>query len=398
MNHCSYSSLIFRRQRNLALVALPLITACHLVKTRISDQRPAAQNSALLNKSIFIDRIGNGDTAKVQFKTTANALCRISIYSQDPSKSPNEANPMVVPCSDPDQPRQIFLERITGLRQDTLYYLNIYTWIPPQTEKEAVPLKVRETADIPSMINGDANATFRDLLVARLDIPLMTAEVFHHKSSEPIAAATVKTQLMQPMGCHQGLPNLPTNFRSADPDVGIQNLSTRDFAASNARPHPEHQGRLQLIYPTRNNGMNQWTLIYQSGGKDVSIPIQPINQLVSFEMESATITSFETPQLVRSPDTAILDPGKPVKFSWTVANTLLDPSYLIIQIGNLQSPNSVYCVFNANSGNGTIDANFVQGLEDGPQNLQVRLITNQLWVKDGWLITITDWRSGRVSK
>jgi hypothetical protein len=388
--------------RRLGLLALVLaflgLNACNLLRRQSASTPGPSVANIILSNSIFMDRTGNGDTATLQFKTSANAVCRIAYYAQDPNRTPTMANPTVQPCSNQNQPRQTFVENLSGLRQDTLYFLNIYTWVPPASEATASMLTIRESSDSSSMIIGDASASFNDLMVARLDVPLMSAEVFHHVPDHPITAGTVKTQLMQQLGCQRGVPSSIAAFRSASPTLGVQNLSTRDFAAANAIAHPDYPERLQLSYQAVNTGMNQWSLIFQSSNKDFLVPVQPISQLVSVEMESANITSFDTPQLMKAADIFTLDTSKPLKFSWSVANTLLSPSYLTIQIGNPDSPNALYCVFNANSGSGSIDPSYLQNIDDGQQDILVKLISNQLWVKEGWLVAISDWRSGRISK
>jgi hypothetical protein len=287
---------------------------------------------------------------------------------------------------------------VSGLRQDTLYYVNIFTWLPTKKEGGASVLRVRESADVPSMIVGDPSTLLASLMIANFDIPLKSAEVFRHKPAEPILASTIKTQIMQPFGCHQGLPQLQTSLRSQDSELQIQNFATRDFAAANAKPHPGHPNRLQLNYGSINLGMNRWTLLYQGVGGDIEVPVQPINQLLAVEVESKSILSLDHATLLPTTESLGIDTNKPLKFSWTIGNSLLDPSYLVVQIGNLNNPGSLYCVFNANTGSASIEPEILQRLDDGPLDLQAKLITNQLKVREGWLITTTDWRMGRLSK
>ncbi|MEN9835109.1 MAG: hypothetical protein RL011_1302 [Pseudomonadota bacterium] len=391
-----------RLTRHATLLAMGWIcstaSSCQWVTTRVTDNRSATQPSLVISNSVFIDRTGGGDTATIQFKTSADALCKLAIYAQDPSRTPTESAPNMVRCSSPDEPRQAFVERLSGLRQDTLYYVNIFTWLPSQKEGGASVLRVRETADVPSMVVGDPNATIGSLMVARLDVPLKSAEVFRHRPTESIVASTVKTQVMQPMGCHLGLPQIQNNFRSPDSDLQIQNFASRDFAAANAKPHPEYGNRLQLNYGSLNVGMNRWTLLFQGGGGDIEVPVQPVNQLLSVEVESKSIITLDQASLLPTNESLSVDTSRPLKFSWTVGNTLLDPSYFVVQIGNLTNSGSLYCVFNANAGSATIEPDMLQKLDDGSLDLQAKLITNQLKVKEGWLITITDWRMGRLSK
>ena len=394
-----FSSFKLRVAKSLSMLCLvTAVSACELWQTKKSDQHGAITPSSVIGNSVFIDRTGNGDSAEIRFQTKANVLCRLALIPQDSAKAPSTVAPMVFACSNPNSPRQAFLEKVSGLRQDALYLINLYTWTPPQSESEASLVVIKETADSASMIRGDESAVISELLVGRLDIPLMSAEVFRHKLNQPSLATNIKTQLSIPLGCQQGVSSPSQNLREADPVIGIQQLITRDFATASAVASQDHPERMQITYNNLNSGLNQWTLSYQSNGKNSDVTIEPVNQFVSFEMESSNIVSFDSPQLTKAPDSALIDPNKPLKFSWTIANTLLDPSYLVVQIGNPASPNSIYCAFNANQGFGSVDSTFLQNLDDGQLDLQARLITNQLFVKEGWLINVIDWRYGRVSK
>ena len=397
--------------RRVALILCLILMApgCFLM-TKSSSHRSAASTLIVAN-SVFIDRLGAGDSARVQFKTTANAVCELAFYAQDAKSSPTQDQPTVVPCSNQTQARTDFVEKLSGLRADTLYYLTISAWVPPATKAQAERLTVRETPDNPAIVNngsgsgsgngsGTGSATaFKELLVARLDIPLMSAEVHRHVPANPVDAPTIKANLTRKLGCQQGFPPNDAPFRDAATDVGIKNLVSRDFAAATAQPSPDHPERLQLSYTAINNGMNQWSLLYKaSNSRDILVPVQPMSQIVNVEMESANITNFDPPQLAKAADLFKIDATKPLKFSWTTGNNLLDLSYMTVQIGRPDYDKSIYCVFAANKGGGSVDPALLQNLDDGDQVVMVELASNQLWVKDGWILTVYDWRSGRIEK
>ena len=145
--------------------------------------------------------------------------------------------------------------------------------------------------------------------------------------------------------------------------------------------------------------MNQWSLLYKaSNNRDILVPVQPMSQIVNVEMESANITNFDSPQLAKAADLFKIDATKPLKFSWTTGNNLLDLSYMTVQIGRPDYDKAIYCVFEANKGGGRVDPSLLQNLDDGDQVVMVELASNQLWVKDGWILTVYDWRSGRIEK
>ena len=410
-----------RRRVSLILCLLFAAPGCFLSKKKAGG--PAAASTLIVANSVFIDRLGLGDSARVQFKTTANTVCELAFSPQDEKNPAAPAAPAVVPCSDQGQPRTAFIEKLEGLRTDTLYFVTISVWVPPATKAQAQRFTVRETPDNPSIVSGGGSGSggagtsssgtggaggaggassggaFNELLVARLDIPLKSAEVHRHVPAAPVDTATIKAKLTRKLGCQQGVPAADAPFRDANADIGIKNLITRDFATATAQASPDHPERLQLAYTAVNTGMNQWSLLYLSANKkDVLVPVQPISQILNVEMESANITNFDPPQLGKAADLFKIDASKPLKFAWTTGNNLLELSYMSIQIGRPDNDKSIYCVFAASKGVGVIEPALLQNLDDGDQVVLVELASNQFWVKDGWLLTVYDWRSGRIEK
>lgn len=383
----------------IALI-LPLTSACFLKPKKKSGKKANAASSLIARDSIFMDRIGDGDSARLTFKTKIAAQCAMAFYSQDQNGTPTKDQPTVVPCAQGDA-RTEFVEELKGLQTDTLYYVLLTAWEGGSTKEHGDLVTIKETPNSSSVITpgGEGDGLFRDLMVARLDIPLGVAEVHRHAFDQPTDAASIKTKLNRTIGCQQGVPTKDAPFRDAAKDIVIQNLATRDFAAGNAAAHPDYPGRLQLTYPSVNEGVQRWTFLYTLNGKDILVPIRPIRTIVNMEMESGdAIMNFDKPQLADAVDPLKIDPTKVLKFSWTTENQPQETAYVTVQIGRPDYDKSIYCIFPADKLSGEVDAKLLQNLDDGKQVVLAEMASNQLWVKDGWLVTVYDWRSGRIEK
>lgn len=376
-----------------------LATSCFLFPKKKSAKKSPAAGGLIITQegnlsAIYFDRIGDGDTARLQFKTTQPALCQLAYYSQDPEVEPKKDAPKVQPCAE-GPARTEFTEKLEGLRTDTLYEVVITAWVDGTTKEQGESITVRETAS--NIEEPTLDGKLKDLLVARFNIPLKVAEVHRHTLPEPTDLPTLKARLNRQLGCRQGVPANEAAFREAAAEVGIKSLATRDFAAGSAANHPESAGRLQLVYPTLNDGLEKWTLLYQIGEKDVSVPARPMSRILNMEMESTDIMAFEEPQLAEAADPLVIDATKPLKFAWTTG-TLIDQSYMTIQIGRPEQEKAIYCVFPASKLSGVVEPALLAELEDGRHVVSAELNSNQLWAKDGWLISVFDWRSARIEK
>lgn len=375
------------------------LSSCFLMPKKKSGKKISGSSGLIVTQinnesAIFFDRIGDGDTARLQFKTTKPALCELAYYSQDPNVEPKKDAPKVQACAE-GPARTEFTEKLEGLRTDTLYEVVITAWPDGLTKANGESITVRETASN----SGDptADGKLSDLLVARFNIPLKVAEIHRSSLGAPTDLPTIKTRLNRQLGCRQGVPKGEAAYREAAADVGIKNLATRDFAAGSAVAHPESGGRLLLTYPTLNDGLEKWTLLYQIGDKDVSVPARPMSRILNMEMESTEIIAFDEPQLAEAADPLVIDATKPLKFAWTTG-TLIDQAYMTIQIGRPDQDTAIYCVFQASKLSGVVEPALLAQLEDGRHVVSAELNGNQLWAKDGWLISVFDWRSGRIEK
>jgi len=376
-----------------------VLPSCFLKPGKKSDKHAASTDGIIARDSIFMDRIGDGDVARIKFTTRSNAICEMAYFAQQAGVEPTKDAPKTVPCSSQDKGQTDFTEELPGLRTDTLYFVQIKAWDPGGSKDHADSVMVKEAAN-PSSIstNGSTDGLIHGLFVARFDIPLRVAEVHHNVLKTPLSIDDVKAQLTRQTGCRQGVPDSTAPFRDADKDIALKNLATRDFAAGTAGPHLDYPERLQISYGGLNDGVDKWTLMYQLNGTDASVPIAPIGRIQNMDMTSTDTKAFDAPQLADPVDSLKIDPTKPLKFGWTTNGKLLDLSYMTVQIGRPDYDKSIYCVFPANAGSATVDPKLLQALDAGKHVVLAELTTTELWVKDGWLSTVYDWRSGRIEK
>src|SRR5690606_19848901 len=102
--------------------------------------------------------------------------------------------------------------------------------------------------------------------------------------------------------------------------------------------------------------------------------------------------------LAEAADPLKVDPTKPLKLNWTTGSSLLENTYITVQIGRGDNPKSVYCAFSAAKRTADIPADVIEKLDDGRHVVHVEMIANQIWLRDSWVITTHDWRSGRIEK
>lgn len=387
----------------LCVVILLLSQACSLVpKKKKSSDKDGAGVKLVIRDPIYFDRTGDGDVARLSFSTKRPAVCEMSVYAQDPGVQPTRDAPMVVPCAEQTKGRTEFVEKIEGLRTDSLYHVDLRAWDFGKTSADAETVPIIETTEKTAVINpgtdpGDGGK-FKDLIVARMNLPLKTAEVHHSELPDALDLQAIKAKLTRTVGCQAGVPDKVGPFRDAAKDIVIKNLATKDLGAGTAAPHKDYPERLSLTYASLNDSVERWTFTYAVNSKDIMLAARPISRIVNMEMESTSVQAFDAPQLAETTDPLRLDTSKPLKLSWTTGNNLLDLSYLTVQIGRPENDKSIYCVFPASVRSATIDAKLLQGLDDGKYVILAELATNQLFAKEGWLVSVYDWRSGRIEK
>lgn len=393
---------------------------CFLMPTKTHSKRAGVASGLLNRGSIYMDRIDDGTVARIQFTTSRRAFCQLSYFPQDKSGKPSREESKQIECSSPDKPRTEFTEVINDLQTDKLYFVVIAVWEPGGSKAKAERVTVQETAGFqgpkaqkdstdPAQAGGDTPTTpseddpeeskVKEVWMARMNIPLRIAEVHKHNLPEPLSSVALQQRLTLPVGCKNEVPDTKNSpFLEATKDIEIQGLTSQDFAAASALPHPDAEGRQLLNFASINDGLDKWTLLYKFMAKDYRIPVRPISQISSMEMESTDIETLEDAQLLDSVDPLKIDSAKPLKLKWTISPSVVESSLMTIQIGRSGEDNAIFCVFQAKDGSASIDSKFLQGLDDGRHVILAELISNQILLNEKWIVSTHDWRSGRLEK
>ena len=387
--------------RTVILVQLLTTSGCFLLPEDKNSGSTGAQD-LVLKESIYLDRIGDGDKARLSFTTSRPAHCSLEWYPQ-PSTANPEGNTeprdlQTGDCSSIEKPRTDFTEVIKDLRTDSLYLVRLIVWPEGTSRSAAVRVLVKEVSSDGQGVDGlPYDGKISSLNVARLDIPLKSIEVHRHDIGSSLSIDEIKSELSPEFGCKQGPVSADRPFRSAAADIGLSNLATRDFAAGTAKPHDSAPGRLRLTYPSVNEGLDKLSFLYQKNGRDVYVPMRPIEKLQNIELTMATPKPFEKPSLGEpAPAVVTISGSEPLKVSWTTGGRIGDLSYLWIQVGPSHLGKAISCTFKASDRIGVVPSNLLTDLGPGEFNVTATLESNRLWLKDAWLLSSFDWRRTRI--
>lgn len=395
----------------LVLLPLTLQFGCFLQSKKQSASAPPGGSQLLLRDRVLIDRVGNGNAARLQFETAQPALCEFSYTPQTTGVPDPNQPPVTSQCSSPETPRTQFVEKIANLRTDLLYRITITAWATGSDKSHGDSIVVDEqptgqgTATDQHTTNGAVNggdlgvpSTYETLFIARLDLPLKSAEVYRTALGEASSPAKIKEKFVRQTGCQKGSIPFESAFRTAAPDLQLTNLATKDLATAAGKAHPDFPPRQLLTYSSINLSLDTWTILAQLNGTDLNIGVRPINSIANLEMESASTVAFDPPSLSKVSDPLKIDPSKPLKISWTVTGNLLDSAYLSVQIGRPGYVKAIYCIFPAADRTGSFDPALLQSLDDGTYVIAAELSTNQLVAKYSFVVATADWRMGRITK
>jgi len=353
----------------------------------------------LVRESIFLDRIGEGDSARLKFETTNAFYCSLEIYSQDADIVPKKANPRKVECDARDAATKEFVETIDELRTDTLYYVVIHLKKKADDEKPAESITIRESGNASDSKDEDGNYT--QIYQARLNQPLKTAQFHKHVFAKPSSISEIKTQLTRKIGCGANIPTAAGVMSKPDSSIEFTALTTTNFGAGKATAHEEINGVLEIEYNALNKGIDRWSFLYSKDGNDFEMRALPGNIIENFEMISDDTYTFVDPKLEDNEYENPLDALKSndLKFAWETDRKLSStiPSYVVIKIGQANNGESIQCVFEAKTSKGTIPSSLMSQLSNGTYDVLVELETSQVWAKDGWLVVAYDWRQSKLS-
>jgi hypothetical protein len=381
------------------LLALVLSTSsCFLNKDKDS-KKGGGGGSEFIKTSIFFDRIGEGDTARLKFKLKKGAYCRLELYSQEKGVEPTIKTPKKVPCSNEGDKKKEFVEVIKELRTDTLYFVKIELLSKPDKEKAYMHITVKESGGASD--SRDKDGKYKEMFVARLNQPLRTAEFHRHVFKSASSTEKIKQSITRKIGCKAGISKTAGTFSKPDKKFELNNFATTNYGSGKAAAHTDSKGTKRVEFKALNKGIDRWSFLYDKDGADYEVKALPGNTIETIELKSGNTLTFEDPKLEENSEQEPLDVngGQPFSLEWETDRKLstTNPTYMILQIGISGSNNSMTCIFDAKKGRGEIPSNLISELPSGTYDVLVELESSQIWAKDGWLVTAYDWRSAQIS-
>jgi len=286
------------------------------------------------------------------------------------------------------------------LKADALYCIDIAAWQEGSQKSNADKVIVKES---PGNASGDSpgDGKFKDLLVARIDAPLRTAEVHRHVLPGPAEIGDINSTLQRKSGCQKGFPDPLTIFSSADPNIGIANLATRGYATGQGVPNSHFSERYKLLFNSIQS-QDSWEWTYSAGGTSYEFSAPPVSALSNATVTSSNSLILPEASLGKTGDTLTIDSEKKLDLTWEVKNPK-DNNFISVQIGNSSQQTFLYCLFPANQNSGSVDADLIKALPAGKHALLVQLESFELEMFPGtaqpsWILAMYDWKKGNIEK
>ena len=373
---------------NLLLISIICCAQYGCTNFRKSSKRNASGSGFIDRNSVTITRTQTRSSAVVEFKTTNDSLCSISFWPQngDASKA-TDSN-----CSSPTA-QTAHSQIIKNLPKEDQTF-RIRAWTPDNLKQEEL---VINEADV----KGDDQITADSLVIARLDVPLRTAELHINNPDKALSAEELKNRLTPSPGCQKQPLNTMGDLSAATGNISLlQGISTRGFGAATAKQHPNFSDRLRLYYNILQFS-DRWEWFFDLNESSQSFAVRSAAQLLTAELNyDGNAFPLDAPKLLES-ETPISMTGKELKARWTTSN-LPDIAYIGIQIGKTGQKNTFSCIFPASSGEGSIAKELVDQLTKDTYVVLLSLESAQIQTpKDNgplWLLSASDWRSTRIIK
>lgn len=348
----------------------------------------------LIPNEVAFTRLGDGTSVQIQFSTREDAYCEIFYYSQDPSGLPSEQAPVRSSCSGVDTPRSEFNETVTGINAETVYNFGIFVWTETDTKEKGEVLVIRESTGESGAVRN-RNGEYEEILMARFNAPLRTAEIQRARLDPPMTASDIIGRSRSNLGCSPALDELTWTSRSGIGKGGLASLAMRGFATGEAT---EKDSRLLAVFNALQFGNPEWEWTYRTPDREnVLVKIRPPARLTSVEVSQRTRTTLPEVKLSDAEAFIPLDPGYPLTVAWQWEN-LPGNAFIHLRIGKAGETGSLYCTFDPKAGRASVEPVFFSGLPPGKQSLVLELESLVFHATTGWFVRSIDWRSIKLEK
>ncbi len=375
------------------LLAVASFFGCKL-GTQPSTVNHRTNYKYIIPSEVAFTRLGDGNSVQIQFSTQEDALCELFYYSQDPSGLPSESAPVRSPCSGGETPRTEFNETLTGIQAETVYNFGIFVWTPAGTKEKGEVLLIRESTGDSGAVRNRAGE-YEEIMVARFNAPLRTAEIQMAHLDPPLSASAIVGRSNANLGCGPALDDLTWTTRSASGKGGLASLAMRGFATGEAT---EKDSRLIAVFNALQFGNPEWEWTYRTPVREnVLVKIRPPARLTAVEVSQRTRTSLPEVKLSDAEAVIPLDPGFPLSIAWQW-ESLPANAFVHLRIGRTGETGALRCAFDPKAGRASIDPVFLSGLQPGKQSLVLELESLVFQATTGWFVRSIDWRSIKLEK
>lgn len=388
----------------LYFIASLLVLGCVPSKPK-EKQKKDAPSSSLLDKNYggSIDRFENNKKVLFSFKSTEPSYCKIKFWSQLGGYLPSKSNPKVHECStSPISDRFEF--SIDKLHPKIMYVFEINLWREGEKEANAEKTLVKEQEGGHTEILKDfklESGSIQNLIVAKVNIPLASGDVYRHKLDTIQNEESISQLFTMNQGCH-----LKSSF---EPFLGesqklsfISSISTLGFYTGNSKKRPSEYEHLQLNFLKKKQPSDrwEWNYLYQSKSEHFYSKSPSVFGQVSLINNSKVELKQNT--LSEGLDEIQLNSQSPLMVYWTLQNAL-ENSYVVFQIGEPSSDQSLECIFDAKALSGEVDNTLLNQLPNGLKYININLLSYQFIKPNnprapGWVIATNDWRSIKTFK
>ena len=249
------------RLKLVSILAVCLtFSACKLLGTQKNTVNQRTTYKIINPDEVVIDRLGDGTSAQIRFTTQEDALCELFYYSQDPAETPSESAPVRVACSGAETARAEFNETVAGIKSESIYNFGIFVWTVAGTKEQGEVLVVRERVNGSGAIRNRAGA-YEQILLARFNVPLRTAEIQKARLDPPMTAQSMLGRSGANLGCGPSLDEQSWMSRATVGKGGLSGLAMRGFAFADAT---ETESRLLASFNALQFGNPEWEWTYQT--------------------------------------------------------------------------------------------------------------------------------------
>jgi hypothetical protein len=350
----------------------------------VSHLKQVEANNTYVNaESISFSRSEHQISGTVRFNTNVMANCEIEFWTKK-----NQNHPTKVPCKNKD-PSQTFEEILTPIPYNENLIIVVHIWPSDLGPSYKRSFRIEENADLSKTLT-------KDLLVARVILPLKSVEIHEFRLDEPKNLPDLTATLNPPVGCQQKSYQFSSPYLPANHEPTITNLKASGFGGGAAVAHPYDTRHMMVSLDTLQVNLDwHWNFMFNS--QENEMVTRPPAYIASVKLNNgSTSLPLKNKSLIGLDREELSDPVADLKFEWDPAN-FAEPSHVVIQLHGLNTGYYLSCVYPSSAKSAEIPPEQVQLLPTDLYELLVVMQSNQVQKPiEGsaptWIISTQDWR------